>query len=124
MRRVKTILLLMAVLPGSAVSQESSAPSDAVGSSRELPKGAKAVFDYLTMAGTSSVADFKPLSRREQARIYWKSFINPVWYLKAGASAAIDHGNDKPREWEQGASGYGKRLGNIMGQYAIQRTAT
>jgi hypothetical protein len=27
-------------------------------------------------------------------------------------------------EWEQGASGYGKRFANIIGQYSIQRTVT
>ena len=31
---------------------------------------------------------------------------------------------DKPAEWEQGASGYGKRFANIAGQYSIQRTVT
>jgi hypothetical protein len=31
---------------------------------------------------------------------------------------------DKPSEWEQGASGYGKRFANILGQYSIQRTVT
>ena len=91
---------------------------------REPPKAVKAVLDYLTMAGTQTAADFKPLSQRERNSIYLRSLINPVWYLKGGFSGAIDLKNDKPREWEQGASGYGKRFGNIMGQYAIQRTVT
>jgi hypothetical protein len=106
------------------MSQGSGTPDNSSGSSRELPASIKAVFDYLTMAGASKAAAFKPLSRREQTRIYLKSLINPVWYLKGGASAAIDLKNRKPGEWEQGASGYGKRFGNIMGQYAIQRTTT
>jgi len=89
-----------------------------------MPVPVKAVFDYLTMAGTQTAADFKPLSQREQTIIYLKSLINPVWYLRGGLSAAIDLKNDKPREWEQGGSGYGKRFGNIMGQYTIQRTVT
>jgi len=45
-------------------------------------------------------------------------------YMKAGFSAGIDQGKDKPEEWEQGASGYGKRFANIVGQYSIQRTVT
>jgi hypothetical protein len=50
--------------------------------------------------------------------------VNPLGYIKAAFSAGIDQWNDKPIEWEQGASGYGKRLANIVGQYTIQRTVT
>jgi hypothetical protein len=82
------------------------------------------VFDYLGMAGTQLASDFRPLSQHERNIIYGKSLINPIWYLKGAASGAIDLKNNKPQEWEQGASGYGKRVGNIMGQYAVQRTVT
>ena len=94
------------------------------GGSTDLPKPLQAVFDYLTMAGTKTASEFQPKSQSERNRAYLKSFINPVWYLKGGLSAAIDLKNDKPKEWEQGGSGYGKRLGNIMAQYTIQRTVT
>ncbi len=50
--------------------------------------------------------------------------INPLGYAKGVFSAGIDQWKDKPEEWEQGASGYGKRFGNIVGQYSIQRTVT
>jgi hypothetical protein len=50
--------------------------------------------------------------------------VNPLGFVKAGFSAGIDQWNDKPAEWEQGASGYGKRYANILGQYSIQRTVT
>ncbi len=82
---------------------------------------AKPLFDYWTVTDGS---EFKPLTRREQANAYLKSLINPVLYFKAAASGAIDLSNDKPREWGQGASGYGQRVGNILAQYGIQRTAT
>jgi hypothetical protein len=49
---------------------------------------------------------------------------NPLGSAKAGFSAGIDQIKDKPSEWEQGASGYGKRFANILGQYSIQRTVT
>jgi hypothetical protein len=90
----------------------------------EPPKAINALFEYLTMAGSSTAKDFKPLSQAERNRIYLRSLINPVWYLKGASSAGIDQRNDKPREWEQGASGYAKRFGNIMGQYTIQRAVT
>ena len=50
--------------------------------------------------------------------------VNPLGYAKAGFSAGLDQWKDKPPEWEQGASGYGKRFANIVGQYSIQRTVT
>jgi hypothetical protein len=50
--------------------------------------------------------------------------VNPFGYIKAGFSAGLDQWKDKPPEWEQGASGYGKRFANIVGQYSIQRTVT
>jgi hypothetical protein len=50
--------------------------------------------------------------------------VNPLGYIKAGFSAGIDQWKDKPEEWEQGASGYGKRFANLLGQYSIQRTVT
>ena len=77
---------------------------------------------YLNMAGTRVAADFQPLSQHERNVIFGRSLINPVWYLKGAMSGAWDLKNDKPEEWEQGASGYGKRVANIMGQYAIQRS--
>lgn len=82
------------------------------------------LFDYLDMAGTQLASDFRPLDQRERNAIFTNSLVNPLWYLKGAVSGAQDQRSAKPMEWEQGASGYGKRVGNIMGQYAVQRTAT
>jgi hypothetical protein len=76
------------------------------------------------MAGTEKASEFQPLTQGERTRNYLKTMANPLGYLKAGFSAGIDQWNDKPTEWEQGASGYGKRFLNIVGQYSIQRTVT
>jgi hypothetical protein len=96
-------------------------PEESVGVGAKVTN---AVFDYLNMAGSHTAADFRPLNQRERNRSFGESFINPVWYFKGALSGALDLKNDKPPDWEQGASGYGKRFGNIMGQYAIQRTVT
>ena len=81
------------------------------------------LFNYLNMSGTKA-SEFRPLTQSERTKIYLKTMINPLGYLKAGTSAGIDQWKDKPPEWEQGASGYGKRYANIFGQYSIQRTVT
>src|SRR5262249_24507039 len=82
------------------------------------------LFNYLNMAGAEKDSDFQPLTQKQRTQIYLKTMINPLGYLKAGFSAGIDQWNEKPAEWEQGASGYGKRFANILGQYSIQRTVT
>jgi hypothetical protein len=87
-------------------------------------RGVEYVFNYLNMAGTQNADQFEPLSQRERTRIYWKTMVNPITYLKAASSAGLDQWNDKPEEWQQGAAAYGKRFANIVGQYSIQRSVT
>jgi hypothetical protein len=82
------------------------------------------LLDYINMAGTRKSNEFQPLTQAERNRRYLKTFVNPFTYVKAGVSAGIDQANDKPSEWEQGASGYGKRYANILGQYTTQRFVT
>ncbi len=91
---------------------------------RAESRGIEALFNYLNMAGTTKASEFRPLTQSERAHIYFKTMVNPLGYLKAGFSGGIDQWKDKPPEWEQGASGYGKRFANILGQYSIQRTVT
>jgi hypothetical protein len=113
-------ILLCAPFLG-AQEQGTTAPAT---NSNPLDKGIDLVFNYLNMAGTTKANNFKPLTQPERNHLYFKSMVNPIGYLKAGFSAGIDQLNDKPPEWEQGASGYGKRYANILGQYYIQKTVT
>jgi len=82
------------------------------------------LFNYLNMAGTEQASQFQPLTQQQRTQIYLKTMINPFGFIKAGLSAGIDQWNDNPEEWGQGASAYGKRYANILGQYSIQRTVT
>ena len=82
------------------------------------------VFDLFNMAGTQQAKNFRPLTQRERNHLYFRSMVNPLSFVRVASSAGIDQAKDKPEEWEQGASGYGKRFANIFAQYSIQRTAT
>jgi len=82
------------------------------------------LLNYLNMAGTKKSNEFRPMTQPERTRLYFKTMVNPLGFAKTGFSAGIDQANDKPTEWERGASGYGKRFANILGQYSIQRTVT
>ena len=119
-RRFAILVLMLARLV-SAQEQNSPTPEK---KSDPVDKGVDYLLNYLNMAGTMKASDFRPLTQRERTHLYFKTMVNPLGYIKAGLSAGIDQWNDKPAEWEQGASGYGKRFGNIVGQYSIQRTVT
>jgi hypothetical protein len=82
------------------------------------------LLNYLNMAGTRKSKEFVPMTQSERNHLYRKTMLNPLSFLKSGFSAGIDQANDKPTEWEQGASGYGKRFANILGQNSIQRTVS
>jgi hypothetical protein len=117
-------MVLFSLGLGAPVAAQDQNSSTAPQESNPLSKGIDYLFNYLNMAGTTKAKDFKPLSQRERTKLYIKTMENPLGYVKAGLSAGIDQWHDKPEEWEQGASGYGKRYANIIGQYSIQRTVT
>jgi len=63
-------------------------------------------------------------TRRERFDRYLKSTVGPFALARSAISAGIDQWKDNPEEWQQGASGYGKRYASSFGQNAIQQTVT
>jgi hypothetical protein len=61
-------------------------------------------------------------TKRERFNRYVKSTVGPFSLLETGLSAGINQWRDYPEEWEQGASGYGKRYASSFGRNAIQQT--
>jgi hypothetical protein len=116
-----TLLILLLVAPTAAQNQDSSSGER---SQKPVSRGAGYLLNYLNMAGATKASQFQPMDQQERTRLYFKTMINPFGFIKAGFSAGLDQWSDKPSEWEQGASGYGKRYANILGQYSIQRTVT
>lgn len=122
-RLLLAFLLVMAGLKPARPQAAAPSATDAHGSG-VVGTVTDHVFDYLEMAGSQHASSFHPLSQQERNAIFTSSLVNPLWYLKGTVSGAQDQKNDKPREWDQGVSGYAKRVGNIMGQYAVQRAVT
>lgn len=121
-------MLLLAIAVSSAVDAQ-----DASGAAQEnteaIPKQhgsnfVDSVFNLFNMAGTDKAKEFRPLTQSERNQLYFRSMVNPLSFVRCAASAGIDQAKDKPEEWEQGASGYGKRYANIISQFSIQRTVT
>jgi len=61
-------------------------------------------------------------TKRERFNRYLKSTVGPFSLLYSGVTAGLNQWRDKPEEWEQGASGYGKRYASSFGRNAIQQT--
>jgi hypothetical protein len=122
MRTRTRICLLALVSLEAAFCQQAGNTASVSATSKAEEKGFNYLTSYLNMAGTKNATAFQPLTQHERNLLYGKSLINPVWYFKGGLSAAQNQWKDKPAEWGQGASGYGRRYGDIMGQYAIQKT--
>jgi len=117
-------LCALTLLLASQLSAQSETQKATAEKGNPITRGVDYLFNYLNMAGTKKAAEFKPLTQKERTQLYLKTMINPLGYAKTAFSAGIDQWKDKPEEWEQGASGYGQRFANILGQYSIQRTAT
>jgi hypothetical protein len=116
-RNVCTLCIVVLMLSSSLAAQTQD-------SGNLVSKGIDYLFNYLNMAGTTTARDFRPLTQRERTHLYLKTMVNPLGFAKAAFSAGFDQWADKPKEWEQGASGYGKRYASIIGQYSIERTVT
>jgi hypothetical protein len=118
---IACLLVMVSALPARAQSSDSSSEEQ---SQNPVSRGANYLLNYLNMAGATKASQFQPMDQQERTHLYFKTMINPLGFIKAGFSAGLDQWSDKPAEWEQGASGYGKRYANILGQYSIQRTVT
>jgi len=53
----------------------------------------------------------EPLTSRMKFHLAYKSLSNPVFFARAAAWAGVQQAADVPSQWQQGAKGYGKRLG-------------
>jgi carboxypeptidase family protein len=53
----------------------------------------------------------EPLSTGMKFHLAYKSFTNPFFFGRTAAWAGVQQARDNPSEWQQGAKGYGKRLG-------------
>ena len=118
----RLVPVLLLAPHGLSQTAASPPPDPAAGSPERVVNN---VFAYLNMASTvGKTPMFQPLTQAERNRLFGASLVNPIWYAKGALSAAQNQFTDTPKAWEQGASGYAKRYGDIMGQYAIRKTVT
>jgi hypothetical protein len=84
----------------------------------------KNFFNLLNMAGTKTAADFTPMNQRGRNQLYFHTMVNPLNAVGVAFGAGIAQWSNKPGEWGQGSEAYGRRYGNLYGQYAIGQTVS
>ncbi len=73
-------------------------------------------------AGSPGAPQFIPMTRVERAHYYVKNTFSPASLLASAASAGITQWRNSPREWQQGAAGYGRRFGNAYAKNIMRQT--
>src|SRR5271154_1694587 len=102
MRLVFTAIPLLFALCRAGSAQQDPPATPPPAKSGITSNGFSSLFNYLSMAGSQTVADFRPMTQRERTEAFKKSLVNPWFFLKGVTSGAIDQRNDKPEEWGQG----------------------
>jgi hypothetical protein len=66
--------------------------------------------------------DYVPLTRSDRAADYLRRLIGPQAFVYAGALAGLGQWENRPREWGQGAAGYGLRYRDSFARNSIVAT--
>ena len=120
---VATVVPVSAQVAAQSTADQVSAdaPASTPNSSAEIQKSTAADSGQKS-ANQTAAKPFVFPTKRERFNRYVKSTVGPYSLLGIGVSAGINQWRDHPEEWEQGASGYGKRYASGFGRNLIQQT--
>jgi len=76
----------------------------------------------LLMAQAGNQPVFVPMTEGERFRQYLKDVFNPLSFVDSAASAGIGQWSDLPKEWGQGAEGYGRRYASSYAAHVLGET--
>lgn len=99
---------------GTLAWQPGTAPSKDVSNAQAGPQQ--------TGTNNTAIQPFVFPTRRERFKRYVKSTVGPPSFAGSAVTAGIHQWQDHPEEWEQGASGYGRRYASDFARNAIQQT--
>ena len=63
-----------------------------------------------------------PITGRDRLRWYLRSTISPLSFVTSAASAGFGQWRDTPKEWREGAEGYGLRFASSYGEHVVRET--
>ena len=63
-----------------------------------------------------------PITGGDRLRWYLKATISPLSFVTSAASAGFGQWRDRPKEWREGAEGYGLRFASSYGEHVVRET--
>jgi hypothetical protein len=128
---VLIVFIAASVVPASSQQLEISAQLE---STRQTSLDAAGDLKRTTADSSSAIAQKSAKQTAPEPYVFpthgerFKRFVNstvgPFTLARTAVSAGVNQWRDHPVEWEQGASGYGKRFASSFGKHAIQQTVT
>jgi hypothetical protein len=115
------IFIAASVLPLYSQESTPTPKAQAPAQTSEEPKQPNEVNPQTTAQQPATQKYVFP-TKRERFNRYVKSTVGPLSLARTAFSAGINQWRDNPEEWEQGASGYGKRFASSFGRNVIQQT--
>jgi hypothetical protein len=65
---------------------------------------------------------FVPRTQGQRLREFFKDTVSPLSLINSAASAGLGQARDRPKEWKQGAEGYGMRYGSAFAEHIVRET--
>jgi len=79
----------------------------------------------ITDPGTAAAPSaYVPLTREERLDLYFRSMFGPMAWVRSGISAGWGQLRDRPKEWNEGARGFGLRYGSATAERITRGTIT
>lgn len=63
-----------------------------------------------------------PITGGDRLRWYMRATVSPLSFVTSAASAGFGQWRDRPKEWREGAEGYGLRFASSYGEHVVRET--
>lgn len=65
---------------------------------------------------------YVPMTAHQRLKRYLKDTVDPIAFLRSGASAGFGQWRDRPKEWGEGGEGFGKRFASSYAEHITYTT--
>lgn len=75
-----------------------------------------------TVSATAHKPAFVPITQSDRLRQYLKDVASPMSFVNSAAVAGIGQWENSPKEWKQGAEGFGLRYASAFGEHIVRES--
>jgi hypothetical protein len=65
---------------------------------------------------------FVPMTASQRIHHYFADTLDPLAFVRSAAGAGLGQWRDRPKEWHQGAEGFGKRYASGFSEHIVRQT--